>query len=470
MNGLKAGVLLAILTLLVCNTAALADTMYLQGDQSLNSGSNIGGNTASDGTGAAVNKSWTSSGPYLYEFGVGATGGGTPALGGFVGGLDLQSHKLYTTNGTSFSLDMGGYDLYGDSSTTSLSTYGSANPTGSIVVQNVGVVDLGVVTTVNTYTVRGDSGIVTIGSSSVRAGALRIDRIDTYKPATTYKAGNVTIYSSGSVQIKNDSGTAGDINAYATGRGGNILIDSLGAFIANDLNAYVAGNTGSANPAGNITLTGNGSGVLSLHSINAYVASANTWGVNANSVAVSGYTSAHLTGDILTSNNSTGTHNDKKGGNISITGITGDIRIDGTVDADSTSSTDGSLTLAAGGEIKLAGLDLSKLLFAALDAGGYATVSGQIIGADGNPLAAAGNGTLSNGASSIRASAGYYVFYDPALNPDLSNATFELLQLNGASGGGYLVPLANVPEPATLALLSLGGLAMAGGAVRRRRN
>ena len=164
-------------------------------------------------------------------------------------------------------------------------------------------------------------------------------------------------------------------------------------------------------------------------------ASANR-GIPGAPVLIRGYTSVSVAGDILT-RTETVADGDNWGftGDVTITNITGDITIGGTVDASADRKDDitrrGSVVLQAGGRITLGSLNLTLFENADFDAGGDVEILGVITGDDNESLS--GDGTTLNNAGNFYLPTGQTMTYRPEHNPLLdTQVTYTL------NGGGTL--------------------------------
>ena len=435
-----------------------ADTLYLQADKDLSLGGDIAGNTAADGSGSAVSKTKDAGGPpYTYDFSDVATGGGTPTTGGFVGGVDFQSRKLYNTaNSNNFTLDMGGNDLIGSSGVTNIFTYrGTGNTlfSANVAISNVGAVALGVIDTHtaggNGSGARSNAGNLTVGGLNAPAGAVRIDAVDTHAgnssggTVTTGAGGNVRIFGSGDVLIQNAAGTVrGDIRTHhwSAQKAGDIEVQHDGSFRANDLLAFAVINWSSAKCSpGNVTCNGdvlgnNPSGTFEVHTVKATIES--DYGFNPPDgilILLKGYTGALITGNIQTYVNDLSST--AKAGSVTVSNITGNVTIMGSIDLNQVASDalDGNLSLHCGGSITVSNLNLSKVLYAKFDPGVASYITGTITGTNG--LAA-----TPDMVTSLRTPLNKYVFYNRALNPGLNGQQVPLKAINGTDAGGMLSP------------------------------
>lgn len=445
---------------------APAAEVTLSADTDLDGGAALGSITQSGGDGSRLD-------PWVYAF--------TPSGGG----LDLGAFKLYTDeSGTgsvdshSIKLDLGGESITGNSGVVSLSTYsgpGNGADSGYLYLVNVGSISVGTIDTSGEahqhYSSSSTAGQIIIGEATGTgagpAGSIRADNLyahqrTVFAESTAAEDGygnDVTIYSSGDVLIQTDGGTGGVIQTYSYRQtAGDVYIYHDGSFRAARIDARSTGRQTAGAEGREITLNGdylnNGaSGTFEVGDLwNAYART--SYGDPNYDITVSGYLSVLVTGTIDGSHASA--VSDGYGSDVSITGITGDITIEGTIDLNAAygDSRDGTLTIAtSGGTIRLnGGLDMDRVRWAHL-AAGPSTVYIEGILANFNILNPI-DGELdeTNGGT---------IYYDSTVpeNAYLDGQTYALFS------GGSLAPVP-VPEPATLALLGLGGLAMA---VRRRR-
>lgn len=357
-------------------------------------------------------------------------------------GLDLGTNSLKNqVNGIqqNIKLNLGGGVLTGASGVTSinfvhdLGTYVYPGASGFSVV-NVGRVDMGIIDNHGGGLIWGRVGDIVIGepigTDNGPAGSIRVDAIVTRNTAGYSSSGNVRIYGSGDVRIESATGTAGDIHAGTYhGSGGSVLVKHEGALAARAVYTYTSASYGGA--SGTISLDGdaaeNGSlGACTISNLDAGMPGT-TMGGSAGGISITKYAGVTIGGSMLTS--SAKTTAGSNGGNISITGIEGDIAILGTIDAHVaySNSVAGVLTLqSAGGRIDLANLNLDLLKAASLAAPGKTHIAGALLGFDtGNPA----NGKLD-------CPSGRSIIYDPKVpaNAYLGGTSYAL------KSGGRLSP------------------------------
>ena len=434
----------------ITNDPAPPDTMYLQSDQNMQGGGSIAGFTAPVG-GASISKGVTSGDgqqatPYLYEFGSGVD---------FEGNVNLQASKIYNDQADAFTLDMGGYDLTGDSGGTALSTYytGLGGYKSDIKILNVGTVAIGLIDTHKTSYGAG-CGDVQIGASGARADSVRVDSIAAHLPKDAgtrgHSGGSVRIYCNGDVRIATSGNTAGDVLTYALSsaeHGGAVTFRHDGTCVAAEIQTYADAD---GYDAGSVLLngdySGNGaSGGCTVSNILTRTAIGTDVNSDPGAITITGYTNVLVTGYLNTENRSTGAGADSRP--IDITNITGNIRIIGqvTCNAASGNANDSYLNMECSGRITVGALDLSKVLYAVFDADQKSWLVGALTGTDGAPATPA---TVAD----LRTPVGQSIYYDPSLpgNSGLNRQKIPLLAPNGIDPGGYLEP---PPVQATVFLL-----------------
>jgi len=467
-----------VCVLVLAGAAAHAAEVTLGANADLDGGANLGSIAQSGGDGSRGN-------PWVYGF--------TPGSGG----LDLGSYKVYTdqtlpssVDSDSFKLDLGGERVVGNSGVTAFSTYsgpGAGADSGYLYLVNVGDIACGTIDTSGEankhYSTSSTAGRIYIGEATGTgagpAGNIRVDNLYAHQ-RTVYaesnaaedgNGNNIYIYGSGDVLIETSGGTLGVVQTFSYREtSGLVAIRHDGEFRAERVDTRAHGRQTSGGNSRSITLNGDylgdgASGACTVNNLWAYY-DRTSYGDPNEDITISGYTSLTV-GDVLTYHSSAANW-DNYGGDVWVSGIEGDITINGTVNLNSAHSAaaDGRLELECDGTIYLnAGLDLSKMLYASFDPGPATTeILDAIIGSDGNPA----DGT---NIANLRTPFGDVIYYDPdpALNPALGGATFTLADLGGTAGlGGTLEPMGAggmIPEPAGLAVMVFG-LALLG---RRRR-
>ncbi len=425
-------------------------------------------------------------------------------------GLSLGAYKLYASDNDSvqgtITLDLAGGNITGNDGLAILTHVGvgTGRHSDHVVIQNVGDIAMGGIDThadnTGSTLPRPIAGNVTIGENSVdgRAGSVRVNYIYTQvgADATTLSggygyAGSVAIHSSGDVLIQNADGSVrGDIvtRIIRYNNAGTITVNHQGSFVANDLISEAYAQQTSSAQGGDITIAGNvvtglATGDFVANRVSASYTRAATYSGRAGDITITGYNSVTVS-ELLAYGNGTSGY----GGGIEVTEIAGDITISGVISADGrmtsdplSNSRDGYAKLytkaGSSGAVTVAALDLEQFVYIALSSDSGASV---IEGALDNFLTAAGSGSGTNGdpfvttQAALRAPDGQIVYYNyeaGGLNDYLGGHTYRIADLDGNAGvGGYLVAAVPVPEPATLSLLAMGGLAMGGTALRRRGN
>jgi len=266
-----------------------------------------------------------------------------------VPGLSLGTNKLYcddddTAQGT-IALDLDGGSIDGSDGLairTNIGIVAGGKHADNLVIKNVGTLAMGGIDTgANSghyNRTNSHGGDVTIGEPVATgdgpAGAVRVQYIYSYAGGPGNDdgkgdAGNVTIYSTGEVKIEDSVGTKGNIDAhnYCRYNAGNVNVQHVGEFSANDILTY-SWHAHTTNPVpGNVTLNGGGGGggcvVNDIKTYFDYTGYGTAAG--AGEVTVSGYATVTI--------NNIDTRNDENtpGGTVSITNVTGDVTIENVV-------------------------------------------------------------------------------------------------------------------------------------------
>jgi hypothetical protein len=310
------------------------------------------------------------------------------------GAFVMGGYQLKTDNGDGLLLDLGGptHAMTGSSGTTNFYTYLPSSTPGSVTIRNAGSISLGLIDTHSDNRNNGTAsgGNVSIGQatglgSGPIAGNIRADAILCHVGQSGWNspgaAGTVQIYGTGDVKIQSAGGTNGDINtSHWTANGGAISVQHRGAFAGNTLfTGAHAGDNYITEHSGNVLLNGAygvaPSGSCQVRGINT---SHRRFGGNAGNISVLGYTSLYVgAGGLLATNDLSSGF----AGNIVITNITGNIQVDGPINAFSLNSTptnNGTVFMQAGGSITLANLDVSLFKSATFSAGGNVYITGTV--------------------------------------------------------------------------------------------
>jgi hypothetical protein len=394
-------------------------------------------------------------------------------------GLQLGGDTLSTNDGTDINLNLNGGDLTGTGTAASFVTDRDSSA-GDVRIQNVGTVQIGSISTVR-------GGDVFIGSSTVpTSGEVRVKSIETCDNTNGRWPGEVAIYGGGDVLISDGAPTPtyGNIVTRHHRSGvrnfdqNRVRAYHNGTFRANSINTVGEGYGGNHARPGRVILQGNwttggnvaASGDCIVNSIVTHYKNNGFHNAPAAPVTVSGYQNVTI-GSLDTRARSS----NQAAGNVTINGITDSITITGSIDLDSSSGTDGNLTLTCGGNIELASLNMNAVGIARLNGtGGVHTLTGAL----SNLLLTntGGSGTFQDpyilDQTRLRVPDGQYLFYDwvdGGLNDLLDGKVYRLASLDGTAGTGGLlldeIPPPPVAEPASLGLI---GLALLGLRKRRR--
>ena len=319
-------------------------------------------------------------------------------------GLDMTNRNLTTTTVASkdISLKLNGGNLM--ASTGSIKTGPANNAAGNVYIYNVGSIAMG---DGYIYTRSYGAGHVYVGQNGVagpRAGSIQVNGIVAFY---AYAGGNVTVYGSSDVLIKNASGVATDIVTSGTSNG-RVLIQHDGTFLVQDVlatcNYY---NTRADLFFDGDVLQNGASGTFTARLLDTHDVIP-TWGAyttDPGNITVSNYTSVSI--GSLDTHEYSGGHN---AGSVKVGGIAGDIKITGMINLDATNgpSQEGSLTLTAGGNIQVTTLNMDLVGTVTLTAGQEAYIS---VLTNFNKASPATSGLLAGNSGSI--------YYSPANNPDL---------------------------------------------------
>lgn len=370
-------------------------------------------------------------------------------------GLNLAGYSLtQATLAADLKLSLNGAGLSGGG--TISTTRANHVSTYSIIITNAGNISVGTLTARVAGTANGG------GVSVTHTGSFSATTVAAWGTGSSRSSQGIKLVGDGTGAL-----TVANIQAYA-GRllGNGVFIDGYTSVaVSTALDAYSGADTSWRQPS-DVVIQNIGAGGVTLPYVKAYTnTSSINSGYHSSQVFITTAGAVTINGDVETWNTSSGSN--RRAGNATIT-AGGRIEIAGTFDAhvgDYDINDHGWITLtSSAGDILLASLNLRNIEWIKFDAADDSTILGLITGTDGN--AASG---LVNIGTSLRTPSGQKVFYDPVFNPSLGGLSYTLADLSGTAGaGGLLTPIA-VPEPATLALLGMGGLAMAGGAIRRRR-
>ena len=383
-----------------------------------------------------------------------------PWVYAFSAQFDMGAYRLTSAgnpasvlNTESFTLDLGGYGLTGNSGVTNLVTYGGwsannpwnqATKAGAISIVNAGSIAIGGVDAHDASDggayAASRSGAILIGqptgSGNGPVGNVSVDFLNSaYMDVLHYSDGGdggaIAIYSTGSVSV------AGNVSTYSAfyGSGSDVNINHRGAFSVVDVMTWQITSYYGNECSGAIACNGAYGGVppsgtfqarnlYTYHGLGSGGTASRTAG---GSMSIQGYTGVRVTGNIGSYHNGGGPYG--YAGNITITNINGDIQVDGTVSAQASpgASYRGTLTMTASGRIQLASLDLSLFKTAVLSATGKTYVVGALANF---PTNAPGSGLLD-------ATNGLTIGYNSAIatNAYLVGGTYAL------KSGGQLMPM-----------------------------
>lgn len=296
-----------------------------------------------------------------------------------------------------------------------------------------------------------------IGRMSVGGIDLRSDTSRQYSGPFD-AGGRVELYARSDILMQDDTGSPKHI-VNASDYPQPVTVRHNGSFVAGIIDSHTLNNYHAANPP-DVLCDGNilgkaPSGSFRVSRISTYSAAASgTTNSRAGDVTVRGYSEVvigpSVSGAAIETYSSPAEDRPIRAGNIDITNITGNIRINGAVNATSigksAESRKGRFNIACqgpGSTITLSSLDLNLVSDAILDTGsGKSIVTSALLNF---PIATPANGKLD-------APAGQKIFYNATLpaNAYLTNGTYTL------KSGGVLMPEgkavaapAPAPEPAT---------------------
>ncbi len=408
--------------------------------------------------GVSASGDGTSATPWTYDF------GGTD----LDWGADTASHTAGTPSWTTFT-NVANVTSTGSGGTVDKGGSAYNGDVGKLTITASGSIDIGgYLSTANTRSsgnALSDAGDRTItGDASISIGADGSGySILAYAPRSK---GQLELFSSGAITL------AGGVKAHGgaqpvKGPGGLVIQQNSGG-----------GAAGAVSIGGDVLLWhGNGDrnsgGPLSIISSEAVQISGDvltyghsgvsgaTWFGGDVDITAAGTVSINGVNGIDTRLRGDSSHSGSHAGDVTIATTVGDVLIAGGFDlrlATGSGGRAGRLSLStsdAAGGISVGSLDMDNFEYAIFSAGSSDSyVLGDVL-------------NFVDGTDILRADAGQKIYYDPnvAGNAYLNGLTYDLFASDGVSAGGVLTP---VPEPATLALLTLGGLALTGTGIRRR--
>jgi hypothetical protein len=360
-------------------------------------------------------------------------------------GLQLGDDRLSSDDGTDLKFDLNGGAITGNAGTSGIDTHETyRDNAGDVILQNAASVTVGEILTWHTG-----------------------DRDNS--------AGRIDISATGDVTIGDDASPGAlDARGGKNGVTGSVTVNHNGAFFSGDIKTHwQGGGGGTTDPTGPAYFDGSTDTTINATDTfecgNIYTYSYDSYDDDGGNVTIQDYAGVHVRGDIDThgsrADKSPGGSNGAEGGDVEITNIKGDIRIDGTLDLDADDhpgyaelqTTNSEIILGLESDPGAKTLDLAKLEYIEFDSA--AGVSWIWLDID----------RWTDGSDQIRVgNQGDVVYYSPVANPDLvlggDNGVYAL---TGGGIPGTLQPVPSaIPEPGAAALLLLGGLL---GLKRRRR-